>query len=67
MKEDDMQKYLTEISNDMVETKMLNAILTCFVEIKKLEERIGLIEDRLSPTAKEDAEALNPEIEEDKS
>lgn len=67
MRVDDMQKYLTEISNDMVETKMLNAILTCFVEIKKLEERIGLIEDRLSPIVKEDAEALNPEIEEDKS
>lgn len=67
MRVDDMQKYLTEISNDMVETKMLNAILTCFVEIKKLEERIGLIEDRfvdtLAPSGEiENAEALNSEI-----
>lgn len=63
MRVDDMQKYLTEISNDMVETKMLNAILTCFVEIKKLEERIGLLEDRLAPCdVKENAEALNSEI-----
>ena len=65
MKIEDMQKYLTQISNNMPETKVLNAILTCFVELKKLEERIGLIEDRLSPTVNKAAEALNPEMPED--
>lgn len=39
---DEMKDQLTQIQNESSQTKILNAILTCYAEIKGLEK--GLIE-----------------------
>lgn len=39
---EEMKKYLSQIQNNSFENKILNVILTCYAEIKRLER--GLIE-----------------------
>ena len=67
---DEMKDQLTQIQNESSQTKILNAILTCYAEIKGLER--GLIETQQAVNqiikvlnnseAKENiAETVNPE------
>lgn len=58
---EEMRNFLTGIQNESSQTKILNSILTCFTEIKRLEERI----DVLSAKVDQIAEALNHDIKED--
>lgn len=64
---DDMVKYLTNIQNQTFETKILNSILTCFAEIKNIEERLvetqNIVKELIAflnnATKQEDAETIN--------
>lgn len=58
---EEMKNFLTSIQNESSQTKILNSVLTCFTEIKRLEERI----DVLSAKVNQIAETLNPEVSED--
>ena len=69
-----MQKYLSQLQNDRYETKVLNAILTCFVEIKQLESVVIDLQKKTNEIIKnwnseiegvQDAEALNNDMQED--
>ena len=57
---EEIQKYLTDIQNERFETKVLNAILTSFVEIKKLEDRVNILEEMIKEDRRA-AEALKNE------
>ena len=64
---DDMVKHLTNIQNQTFETKILNSILTCFAEIKNIEERLVETQNKVNEliaflnnaTKQEDAETIN--------
>lgn len=64
---DDMVKHLTNIQNQTFETKILNSILTCFAEIKNIEERLVETQNKVNEliaflnnaTKQENAETIN--------
>lgn len=74
----EMQNFLQEISNNRFQTKVLNAILSCFELSKMNEKRIQKLEEKVNelisaynkengqvPAQEESAEALNYEMQED--
>ena len=67
----DMQKYLSNLQNDRYQTKVLNAILTCFSETKQLERLVIELQQKVNEiitnlnTKIEGADALNNDIQED--
>ena len=74
MSTDEMREYLISAQQQTLQNKILSAILTCFQNIKELEEQIIDIQYKVNEIIKEwntkiegveDAEALNPEIVED--
>lgn len=73
-----MQNFLNQVQADKAETKIMNAILSCYQEVKQHEKMIIEIQQKLNEIIKgwneevadEDAEeenaaALNPDISED--
>lgn len=66
---EEMKAHLTQIQNESFQTKILNAILTCYAEIKTLENDLvetqkvinQIIEIINSSTTQESAETVNPE------
>lgn len=68
---EEMKNHLTQIQNESVQTqtKMLNAILTSYAEIKNLEIKVIELQEKINEiitflnkvTVKEDAETVNPE------
>lgn len=66
---DQMKEFLTSIQNECAQTRILNAILVCYQDQKKLEEAIIAIQNKINEIINvinmRDAEALNPEIKED--
>ena len=67
----DMQEYLNQIQKDRFQTRIMNAVLTCYQEIKTLEQAIIQTQQKVNEIIRslnnqtENAEALNPDIEED--
>lgn len=67
----DMQEYLNQIQKDRFQTRIMNAVLTCYQEIKTLEQAIIQTQQKVNEIIRslnnqtENAEALNPEITED--
>lgn len=71
MTKDEMFQYLNKIQEESESTKMLNAIATCFSEIKftqdmviDLQKKVNEIIDKLN-NEEQSAEALNTDIQED--
>lgn len=63
-----MKFFLTKTQEDMFETKVLNAVLSCFEEVKKLEGSLVETQQRLSEVIDHiNAAALNTDISEDVS
>lgn len=61
-----MQDYLTQAQNNKYETKILNAIFTCFTETKNLEKTvIELLQEVKKLKIIQNAETLNSDIQED--
>ena len=74
MTKDEMFQYLNKIQEESESTKMLNAIATCFSEIKftqdmviDLQKKVNEIINKLNNEEEEEqsAEALNTDIQED--
>ena len=65
MTREEMQKYLIKIQEQDPQTKMLNAILTCFDENKKLEKMIVELQQKVNEIIefinKKDAAPVNEE------
>ena len=65
---EEMRDKLTNIQNESSQTKILNAILTCYSEIKILEQKLFQTQKTVNQiitlinnsTKKEDAETVNP-------
>ena len=66
---EEMTKHLTQIQNETAQTKILNAILACYAEIKNHEKAIIELQQKINEIikvlnkyeAKENAETVNPE------
>ena len=65
MTREEMQKYLIKIQEQNPQTKMLNAILTCFDQIKNLEKLVIELQQKINEIIefinKKDAEPVNKE------
>ena len=72
----EMQDFLSKIQAEKPQTKIMNAILSCYQEIKQHEKMIIEIQQKLNEIIKgwneevaneeeENAAALNPDISED--
>lgn len=71
---EEMQNFLSKIQSEKTETKIMNAILTCYQEIKQHEKMIIELQEKVNEIAKnwnteiegvEDAETVNADIAED--
>lgn len=65
MTREEMQKYLIKIQEQNPQTKMLNAILTCFDQIKSLEKLVIELQQKVNEIIEfinmENAEPVNEE------
>ena len=67
-----MTEYLTRLSNQRFQTKLLNVILTCFSEIDATKKMVIELQEKVNQIIgewnkkedQENAEALNNDIEE---
>lgn len=66
-----MRDFLNAVQQERFETKVLNAILACFEQISMVKNALVETQEKMNEIieeingANENAEALNPEIEED--
>lgn len=62
---EEMQKYLIKIQEQNPQTKMLNAILACFDQIKNLEKKVIELQQKVNEIIEfinmENAESVNEE------
>lgn len=62
MTTEEMKAYLTKVQNDMPETRMLNAILTCFERTETLEKLVIQLQEKVNQIISEwnDKESAAP-------
>lgn len=71
---EEMQNFLSEIQSQKPQTKIMNALLSCYQQVKQHEKMIIELQEKVNEIIKnwnveiegvEDAETVNPDISED--
>lgn len=75
---DEMQEFLNKIQTEKTQTKIMNALLSCYQQVKQHEKMIIELQEKMNEMISqwntefggvddeiEDAETVNPDISED--